>query len=93
MQPSLVMSALAIGLFSQSSEAERGAAGRVKALKLIELAHSSLQASMASGRVDVELIQAAWVSTPNIRGKSLVGSRWPAAYGVLRAPITSEEVR
>ena len=61
MQPSLVMSALAIGLFSQSSEAERGAAGRAKALKLIEFAHSSLQASMASGWVDMGLIQAAWV--------------------------------
>ncbi|PIL35206.1 transcription factor [Ganoderma sinense ZZ0214-1] len=63
MQPSFIMSALAIGLFTQSSEAERGAAGRVKALKLVELAHSSLQASMASGWVDVELIQAAWLMT------------------------------
>ncbi|KAI1789410.1 hypothetical protein LXA43DRAFT_1075379 [Ganoderma leucocontextum] len=61
MQPSLIMSALAIGLFSQSSEAERGAAGRIKALKLVELAHGSLQGSMASGWVDVELIQAAWL--------------------------------
>ncbi|TBU25488.1 hypothetical protein BD311DRAFT_764367 [Dichomitus squalens] len=61
MQPSLVMSALAIGLFSQSSEAEKGAAGRAKALQLIEIAHSSLQASMASGWVNVELIQAAWL--------------------------------
>ncbi|EJF61015.1 hypothetical protein DICSQDRAFT_106672 [Dichomitus squalens LYAD-421 SS1] len=60
MQPSLVMSALANGLFSQSSEAERGAAGRAKALKLIEIAHSSLQASISSGWVNVELIQAAW---------------------------------
>ncbi len=68
MQPSLIMSALAIGLFAQSSEAERGAAGRVKALKLVELAHSSLQASMTSGWVDVELIQAAWVSSSKFVG-------------------------
>ncbi|TBU37373.1 hypothetical protein BD309DRAFT_1063742 [Dichomitus squalens] len=61
MQPSLVISALAIGIFSQSSEAERGSAGRAKALKLIETAHSLLQASMASGWVNVELIQAAWL--------------------------------
>ena len=62
-QPSVVLSALAIGVFIQSSEVERGAGGRTKALKLIDLAHSSLQASLASGWVDYGLVQAAWVST------------------------------
>lgn len=61
MQPSLVLSALAAGIFAQSSEAERGSVGRAKALKLIELAHGSMQASLASGWVDFGLVQAAWV--------------------------------
>ena len=62
MQPSLVLAALAIGKFAQSSEAEQAARGRAKALKLLDLAHSSLQASLASGWVDMGLIKAAWVT-------------------------------
>ncbi|KAH9924623.1 uncharacterized protein BXZ73DRAFT_91217 [Epithele typhae] len=61
MQPSLVLSALAVGVFCQSSEAERGAAGRRKALRLMELALSSVQGSLASGWVDFGLIQATWL--------------------------------
>ena len=61
MQPSLVIAALAVGRFAQSSEAEQGPRGRAKALKLLDLAHSSLQGSLASGWVDIGLIQAAWV--------------------------------
>lgn len=61
MQPSLVLSALAVGKFAQSSEVEQGAKGREKALKMVELAHGALEASLASGWVDFGLIQAAWV--------------------------------
>ncbi|KAI0718234.1 hypothetical protein C8T65DRAFT_639443 [Cerioporus squamosus] len=61
MQPGLVLSALAVGKFAQSSEVEQGAKGRAKAFKLLDLAHSSLEASLASGWVDIGLIQAAWL--------------------------------
>ncbi|KAI0754626.1 hypothetical protein C8Q80DRAFT_1266219 [Daedaleopsis nitida] len=61
MQPALALSALAVGRFAQSSEAEQGARGRAKALKLLDIAHGALQASMASGWVDIGLIQAAWL--------------------------------
>ncbi|RPD56159.1 hypothetical protein L227DRAFT_508824 [Lentinus tigrinus ALCF2SS1-6] len=61
MQPSLVLSALAVGKFAQSSEVELGAKGREKALKMVDLAHGALEASLASGWVDIGLIQAAWL--------------------------------
>ncbi|KAI0754627.1 hypothetical protein C8Q80DRAFT_1266220 [Daedaleopsis nitida] len=61
MQPALVLIALAVGQFGQSSEAEQGARGRAKASKLYDLAHGALQASLVSGWVDVGLIQAAWL--------------------------------
>ncbi|KAH9891994.1 hypothetical protein C8Q73DRAFT_792314 [Cubamyces lactineus] len=61
LQPSLLLSALAIGTLTQSSEAENGAPGRARALKLLDLADSTLQASLASGWVDFGLVQASWL--------------------------------
>lgn len=61
MQPSLVLSALALTTFFQSSELERGAKGREMALRLLEEAHALFDASLASGWVDLGLVQAAWV--------------------------------
>ncbi|KAI0671085.1 hypothetical protein C8Q78DRAFT_974078 [Trametes maxima] len=60
MQPSLLLSALAIGTLAQSSEAERGAIGRAHASRLLDMADSALHASLASGWVDIGLIQASW---------------------------------
>ncbi|KAH9846414.1 hypothetical protein C2E23DRAFT_578401 [Lenzites betulinus] len=60
-QPSLVLAALAAGTLAQSSEAERGAVGRARAVRLLELADGALQASLASGWVDIGLIQATWL--------------------------------
>ncbi|KAI0829653.1 hypothetical protein BC628DRAFT_1314422 [Trametes gibbosa] len=61
MQPSLLMSILALGVFTQSSEVERGTRGRERALRLLEMAHGALQSSLATGWVDVGLAQAAWM--------------------------------
>ena len=61
-QPSLILGALALATFFQSSEVEGGAKGRAKALKLLERAHAAFDASLASGWTDVGLVQAAWVS-------------------------------
>ena len=62
MQPSLLLSALALGTLAQSSEADQGAVGRARALRLLEFADGALQASLASGWVDVGLAKASWVS-------------------------------
>ncbi|KAI0697750.1 hypothetical protein C8T65DRAFT_806929 [Cerioporus squamosus] len=59
LQPSLLLSALALGVFAQSSESEHGARGRQKALKLLELAHGALEGALATGWVDIGLAQAA----------------------------------
>ncbi|KAI8971146.1 hypothetical protein BD414DRAFT_226070 [Trametes punicea] len=61
LQPSLILSAIALGTLSQSSEAENGAPGRLRALKLLDLADSALQGSLASGWVDIGLVQASWL--------------------------------
>ncbi|KAI0351438.1 hypothetical protein OH77DRAFT_938368 [Trametes cingulata] len=61
MQPGLLLSALALGTLAQSSEAEKGAPGRVRALKLLDMAYSAVQASLVSGWVDIGLIQATWL--------------------------------
>ncbi len=63
MQPSLLLSILALGVLAQSSELERGAKGRQRALKLLDMAHGALQSSLAAGWVDVGLAQSGWVST------------------------------
>ncbi|KAI1786833.1 hypothetical protein LXA43DRAFT_1168655 [Ganoderma leucocontextum] len=59
-QPSLLLSMLAIGAHVQSSEVMQGAKGRERAQKLIDLAHSAIQASLSTNWVDIGLVQAAW---------------------------------
>ncbi|KAI0743811.1 hypothetical protein C8Q80DRAFT_1183246 [Daedaleopsis nitida] len=59
LQPSLLLSALALGTLSTSSEVEHGARGRQKALKLLEMAHGALEGALATGWVDIGLAQAA----------------------------------
>ncbi|TFK94583.1 hypothetical protein K466DRAFT_535614 [Polyporus arcularius HHB13444] len=59
LQPSLLLSALALGAFAQGSEVENGAQGRQKALKLLEMAHGALEGALATGWVDIGLAQAA----------------------------------
>lgn len=61
-QPSLILAALGIATFLQSSEMELGAKGREKALRLIDQARASFDASVNSGWIDVGLVQAAWVA-------------------------------
>ncbi|TFY80459.1 hypothetical protein EWM64_g3551 [Hericium alpestre] len=61
MQPSLVLAALAVGTYLQSSQLGRGEEGRRLALILRDEAQSSLDASLASRSVDEELAQAAWI--------------------------------
>ena len=65
-QPSLLLSMLAIGIHSQSSEIMQGAKGRARAQQLIDLADSAIQASLSSNWVDIGLVQAAWVRTFSI---------------------------
>ena len=62
-QPSLILSMLAIGAHSQSSEIMHGAKGRARAQKLIDLADSAIKASLSTNWVDIGLVQAAWVRT------------------------------
>ncbi|KAL7279744.1 hypothetical protein ACG7TL_006151 [Trametes sanguinea] len=61
LQPSLLLSALAVGTLAQSSDADNGAPGRARALRLLELADGALQASLAAGWVDIGLVKAAWL--------------------------------
>ncbi|KAI0822889.1 hypothetical protein BC628DRAFT_1326213 [Trametes gibbosa] len=61
LQPSLILAALALATFSRSSELELGAQGRAKALRLIDQAHATFNASVTSGWVDIGLVQAAWM--------------------------------
>jgi len=61
MQPSLVLSALALSTFMQSSEVEKGSAGRSRALWLRDMAQSSLEQSFNARWVDPTLAQGAWV--------------------------------
>ncbi|OBZ70719.1 hypothetical protein A0H81_09501 [Grifola frondosa] len=49
LQPSLILSALAVATFIQSSESELGLRGRVRALALQEQAQSALEASLNAG--------------------------------------------
>ncbi|KAI0349870.1 hypothetical protein OH77DRAFT_1593959 [Trametes cingulata] len=61
LQPSLVLAALGLATFWQSSEAELGRRGREKALRLIDQAHATFDASVNAGWIDVGLVQAAWM--------------------------------
>ncbi|OBZ70654.1 hypothetical protein A0H81_09165 [Grifola frondosa] len=58
LQPSLILSALAMATFFQSSESELGLHGRVRALALQEQAQSALEASLNAGWIDCGLVQA-----------------------------------
>ena len=60
-QPSLIYSALGLSMFFQSSELEKGAKGREKALQLVDHARAMFDASLSSGWIDIGLVQAAWV--------------------------------
>ncbi|KAI0754620.1 hypothetical protein C8Q80DRAFT_1139967 [Daedaleopsis nitida] len=59
-QPSLLLSMLAVGVLVQGSELKGGARARKRALRLIDHAHSALQASLYSNWLDIGLVQAAW---------------------------------
>ncbi|KAI0642505.1 hypothetical protein C8Q79DRAFT_916852 [Trametes meyenii] len=61
MQPSLILGALGLATLFQSSDAELGAKGREKALRLVDQARGALEASINSGWIDVGLVQAAWI--------------------------------
>ncbi|CAE6451542.1 unnamed protein product [Rhizoctonia solani] len=60
-QPALILAALAYSTFTQSSEIERGQAGRAKAMELRTQAQAALDASLNSRRLDPTLAQAAWL--------------------------------
>ncbi|KAJ7367084.1 hypothetical protein DFH08DRAFT_679593 [Mycena albidolilacea] len=60
-QPSLILAALALGTFWQSSEIGQGQRGRQRALKFREEAQSALESSLNVGWVDETLAQAAWL--------------------------------
>ncbi|KAJ6508538.1 hypothetical protein C8R45DRAFT_967748 [Mycena sanguinolenta] len=60
-QPSLILAALALGIFFQSSEIGMGQRGRERALKFREEAQSAMEASLNAGWVDETLAQAAWI--------------------------------
>ncbi|KAI0060933.1 hypothetical protein BV25DRAFT_1857983 [Artomyces pyxidatus] len=61
MQPCLVLSALAVSAFLQSSNLGRGREGRRMAIILRDEAQSALDASLSSRAVDEEVAQAAWI--------------------------------
>ncbi|KAH7106904.1 hypothetical protein BKA62DRAFT_685456 [Auriculariales sp. MPI-PUGE-AT-0066] len=60
-QPSLVYSALAMSVFLQSGDTERGSPGRSRALWLRDMAQSSLEQSFNARWIDPTLAQAAWI--------------------------------
>ena len=72
MQPSLVLAALSLSVFWQSSEIGRGAEGRRLALRLRNEAQSALDASFNSGWIDETLAQASWVSAPLFRTRPTI---------------------
>uniref|UniRef100_A0A0W0FU75 Zn(2)-C6 fungal-type domain-containing protein n=2 Tax=Moniliophthora roreri TaxID=221103 RepID=A0A0W0FU75_MONRR len=61
MQPSLILAALALSTFWQSSEVGRSNEGRLKALRLRDEAQAAIEASFNAGWVDETLAQAAWL--------------------------------
>ena len=73
LQPSLLLSVLALGTLAQSSEAEKGARGRQRAFRLLEMAHGALEGALATGWVDIGLAQAAYVSHSHSRSYSMSG--------------------
>lgn len=63
MQPSLVLSILAVSAFMTSSEIDQGTNGRMRSLWLRDAAQSSLEASLNAQWIDPTLAQAAWVGS------------------------------
>ncbi|KZW00891.1 hypothetical protein EXIGLDRAFT_603573 [Exidia glandulosa HHB12029] len=61
MQPSLVLAALAISTFMQSSEVDGGVEGRTRALRLRDLAQGALEQSFNAQWIEPTLAQAAWL--------------------------------
>lgn len=62
MQPSLVLSALALATLMKSSEIEHGAEGRRRALYLRDRAQATLEEACTAQAVDFTLAEAALVS-------------------------------
>lgn len=62
-QPGLVLAALALSTFWQSSEAGRGREGRAKALVFRIEAQNALEKSINAGWIDETLAQTAWVTS------------------------------
>ncbi len=60
LQPSLILAALAVSTFWQSSDVGLGKDGRDRALHLRDKAQSALESSFNSGWIDETLAQAAW---------------------------------
>ncbi|KAG0701405.1 hypothetical protein DFH29DRAFT_927092 [Suillus ampliporus] len=60
-QPALLPAALAIGALFQSSEAGNGKEGRDRAVRLRDVAHGYLEASLNARWIDDSLVQAAWL--------------------------------
>ncbi|KAJ7288164.1 hypothetical protein C8J57DRAFT_1279278 [Mycena rebaudengoi] len=60
-QPSLILGALAMSSFWQSSDIGHGHPGRIRAMKFRDEAQSALEASFNAGWVDDTLAQAAWI--------------------------------
>jgi len=60
-QPSLVLSLLALSTFWQSSEVGYGREGRERALRLRDEAQAAMDASFNAGWIDETLAQSAWV--------------------------------
>ncbi|KAJ6621869.1 hypothetical protein B0H10DRAFT_2016158 [Mycena sp. CBHHK59/15] len=60
-QPSLILAALAMSTFWQSSEIELGCSGRERAMRFRDEAQSAMEASFNAGWVDDTLAQSAWI--------------------------------
>ncbi|KAJ7600829.1 hypothetical protein C8J56DRAFT_813769 [Mycena floridula] len=60
-QPCMILAAIAISVFFQSSEQGRGMEGRQQAMRFRDEAQGSLEASYNAGWVDESLAQAAWM--------------------------------
>ncbi|KAK0487403.1 hypothetical protein IW261DRAFT_1447708 [Armillaria novae-zelandiae] len=61
LQPSLILAALAVSTFWQSSDVGLGKGGRDRALRLRDKAQGALESSFNSGWIDETLAQAAWL--------------------------------
>lgn len=70
LQPSLVLSALAVSILMKSSEADLGERGRSHALLLRDAAQSSLEASISTGWIEPSLAQAALVRTFTVQART-----------------------